>query len=160
MAEPERDDSAIDAGFKQRHCGGVAEDVGRDMFSGKCGTAPSCGVGVFGDEPFDCIPAEGGVRRRLGKTRSVTLARFSASQARMTAGVCRVRGVHRSLSTLAVTAHVRTNAETDEILDAEPGDLGNAQARLYRQGQQCMITPSEPSWSGLARRAEPRSQPG
>jgi len=119
VPEPQGDYGAVDTGLEQAHGSGVAENVGRDMLSGECGTAASGGLCVLGDEVLDGVAAEGGAlpsgEDEIGGGGS-SLSEPSADQV---GGLSSQRGA-ALLTALTSTAKVRTGAE-DDVFDAQGG---------------------------------------
>jgi hypothetical protein len=77
--------------------------------------------------------------RLVGKSGSVGSPRRSCSQTRRTAAVCVVSGVQRCLRPLPL------QRRWAPVLAAEPGQLGDAQAGLEGDQQECVVATTDPA---------------
>ena len=156
MAQPERDDRRIDTTSKERHGARVAQDVGRDPSAPQGRAALAGDIGVLGHEALYRVgaePATGASGEEWVTGPTVALREPDAEHCDRRTGE---RG-NPLLAPLADAAHVRPDPEL-EVSTGEPGKLGEAQAGLGRQQEECMIASA--GRGGAVRRGEERLQFG
>ena len=140
VAEPERDDAAVDAALEQLHGGRVPQGVRRDPFGAEGRTAWLRGSDVLGHEPLDGIVTQASAAR-AGEYRSVGVWWAFAQPGVEDLRDLGTQGRAAELAPFAVATDVSAAAQR-HVLAAQGGQLGDAQAGLDGDEQERMVAPS------------------